>query len=493
MPSFHTINYGCRANQADGAALEKDLADRGFREAEDRSCADIVVVNSCTVTAAADGDVRQMVRRIRRENPAAQILVTGCYAQRSPQELAALPGVQWIMGNSHKRAIGPFLSREFPSAGRSNGVTHPNFVPLRTLDTPILSDDGVEHDYPDPGTRGPAGSPAAPIIFNNNILAQRQLPAAPVFGASVGTAGERTRPNLKVQDGCNNRCSFCIIPSVRGRSRSLPLSSVLEQVGSLCQAGYREVVLTGINLGRYGRDLPAKISFPQMIRAILEETPIERLRLSSVEPMDFSNALLDLMASSPRIAKHVHAPLQSGSDRILRLMYRKYHPHNYRDRILAAYQRMPNAAFGADVMVGFPGESEEDFEQTRSFIDSLPFTYLHVFPFSRRPDTLADKMPDQINSALIRRRSRILRDLAAEKNRQFRQRQVGRTLSAITLGKETPGGTAALSDNYLKVLIAGKRLAANRIVTVRISGLVADRLLGELAPGERALPEPSRI
>ena len=253
------------------------------------------------------------------------------------------------------------------------------------------------------------------------------------------------------------------------------------------------MVLTGINLGRYGRDLPTKISLPQMIRAILEETPVERLRLSSVEPMDFSNALLDLMATSPRIAKHVHAPLQSGSDRILRLMYRKYHPHNYRDRILAAYQRMPNAAFGADVMVGFPGESEEDFEQTRSFIDSLPFTYLHVFPFSRRPSTLADKMPDQINGALIRRRSRILRDLAAEKNRQFRLRQAGRTLSAITLGEETPDGTAALSDNYLKVLISGKRLAANRIVTVKISGLVADRLLGELAPGERDLPGPSRI
>ncbi len=476
MPSFHTINYGCRANQADGAALEKDLSNRGFQAVSDRSRADIVVVNSCTVTAAADYDVRKTVRRIQRENPAAQILVTGCYAQRSPQELAALPGVQWIMGNSHKTKIGPILSREFPSASPDH-----HFLPLQALNAPALEgESGLNDDLQKLGTTAPASTPFAPKIFAGDIQSQYQLLMAPVFGA----AGERTRPNLKLQDGCNNRCSFCIIPSVRGRSRSLPLTAVLEHVGSLCKAGYREVVLSGINLGRYGRDLPGNHGLRQMVRTILDETPVERLRLSSVEPMDFSNALLDLMASSPRIAKHVHAPLQSGSDRILRLMYRKYHPHNYRDRILAAYQFMPNAAFGADVMVGFPGESEEDFELTRSFIDSLPFTYLHVFPFSRRPGTLADKMAGQVNGALIRKRGRILRELAAEKNCQFRQRQAGRTLSAITLGEETPGGTIALSDNYLKVLIAGKRLAANRIVSVRISGLTADGLLGELEPAE---------
>ena len=485
MPSFHTINYGCRANQADGAVLEKDLSGRGFQAVSDRSRADIVVVNSCTVTAAADGDVRQMVRRIRRENPAARILVTGCYAQRSPQELTALPGVQWIMGNSHKTKIGPVLSCEFPSAGQDTGVTSRHFLPLQALNA--SASDGAyatDDDLQKLGTTAPASAPFAPKIFAGDIRSQHQLLVAPVFGA----AGERTRPNLKLQDGCNNRCSFCIIPSVRGRSRSLPLAAVLEHVGSLCQAGYREVVLSGINLGRYGRDLPGNPGLRQLVRTILDETPVERLRLSSVEPMDFSNALLDLMAASPRIAKHVHAPLQSGSDRILRLMYRKYHPHNYRDRILAAYQRMPNAAFGADVIVGFPGESDEDFELTRSFIHSLPFTYLHVFPFSRRPGTLADKMAGQVNGALIRKRGRILRELAAQKNLRFRQRQAGRTLSAITLGEATPGGAIALSDNYLKVLIAGKQLAANRIVAVRISGLTENGLLGELEPAE-----PSRI
>ena len=204
--------------------------------------------------------------------------------------------------------------------------------------------------------------------------------------------------------------------------------------------------------------------------------------------MDFSNELLDLMASSPRIAKHIHAPLQSGSDRILRLMHRKYHPHNYRDRIQAAHQRMPNAAFGADVIVGFPGESEEDFERTRSFIDALPFTYLHVFPFSRRPGTPADKMAGQINGTLIRERGRILRELAAKKNLRFREQHIGQILSVITLEGKMPGGTSTLSDNYLKVFIPGQRLSANRLVAVRISALFEDSLLGTIEPPAASTP-----
>ena len=306
-----------------------------------------MVLNSCTVTAAADYGVRQAARRVHRENPAARILVTGCYAQRSPEELAALPGVEYVVGNSHKTGITRLLSQELPAAGENA-----QFVPL--------------HDLCHPG--------ATAKILRDDIFSHQELLPAPVLG---GPTGGRTRPNLKVQDGCNNRCSFCIIPYVRGRSRSLRLQDVLDQIRGLCQMGFREVVLSGINLGRYGRDLDrgggGKLRFAQMIRAILKETPVERLRLSSVEPMDFTDEVLDLMASSPRIAKHIHAPLQSGSDRILRLMHRKYHPHNYRDRMEAAFERMPNAAFGADVMVGFPGERDEDFEETRSLIASLPF------------------------------------------------------------------------------------------------------------------------
>ncbi|MBI4444157.1 MAG: tRNA (N(6)-L-threonylcarbamoyladenosine(37)-C(2))-methylthiotransferase MtaB [Acidobacteria bacterium] len=546
MPTFHTVNFGCRANQADGAAVEQELAQRGFAAAGDAARADVVIVNSCTVTASADQQARQIVRRIHRENPAARILVTGCYAQRRPQELADLDGVRWVVGNSHKTEIASVLSEQCGSSARPQ-----DFVPLKTLRDPLIRAatpseprplaSGHPQAHPNgdlpalehfprycssPGqapqgrkiiahgaSRGkparfelsPAGatepivyrnernalglsSPAsipasaefAPQILVGDIFAQQEFSGAPV----VGAAGDRTRPNLKVQDGCNNRCSFCIIPYVRGSSRSLPLSDVIRHIRNLCEAGYREVVLSGVNLGRYGRDLPdlkAKLRFPQLVRAILDDTPLERLRLSSVEPVDFSDPLLDLMASSERIAKHVHAPLQSGSNRVLARMRRKYRAEQYRERMLAAFQRMPNAAFGADVMVGFPGETEQDFDETRRFIESLPFTYLHVFPYSRRPSTPADKMKVQVHGAVVRERGSILRQLSAENNRRFRQRQVGRVLTVLTLEEAVEGGSSALSDNYLKVFIPGQRLPSNQLVPVRIVSLAGPCLVGERA------------
>ncbi|MBI1956517.1 MAG: tRNA (N(6)-L-threonylcarbamoyladenosine(37)-C(2))-methylthiotransferase MtaB [Acidobacteria bacterium] len=474
MPRFHTINFGCRASQADGAVLEAELCQGGFQAVADPAQANLVVLHSCTVTATADAELRQIVRRIHRENPAAKILVTGCYAQRSPQELAALPGVEWVVGNSHKSQIGQLLTAEcWPSRGQNQ------FVSLR----PLLAGSPQESlavEYHSLSATLPGASTSFPLagpkVLVGNMLAQTLFATAPVF---AGSALDRTRPNLKVQDGCHNRCSFCIIPAVRGRSRSLPLPDVISHIGALATMGYREVVLSGINLGRYGRDLPGKLRLARLLESILAETPLQRLRLSSVEPMDFSDELLDRMASSPRIARHVHAPLQSGSDRILRRMHRKYHPENYRDRILAAYRRMPDAAFGADVMVGFPGETGEDFEQTRTLIESLPFTYLHVFPFSRRPGTPADKMPGQVNGAVVRERSRILRELSAAKNRRFRERQLGQILTVLTLEETADSGTPSLSDNYLKVLIGGERLPSNQLVSVQILSLSDNGLLGE--------------
>ena len=473
MPRFHTINFGCRASQADGAILEAELCQRGFQAVPDPAQANLVVLHSCTVTATADAELRQIVRRIHRENPAAKILVTGCYAQRRPQELAALPGVEWIVGNSHKSEIGELLTAEcLPSHGQNQ------FVPLLQL-LAGSPEQSLAVEYHSLGATLPAASASFPLsgpkVLVGNIFAHTQFHTAPVF---AGSALDRTRPNLKVQDGCNNRCSFCIIPAVRGRSRSLSLPDVLYHVRALAAMSYREVVLSGINLGRYGRDLPGKLRLAVLVQKILEETPLQRLRLSSVEPMDFTDELLDRMASSPRIARHVHAPLQSGSDRILRRMHRRYHPHNYRDRILAAYRRMPDAAFGADVMVGFPGETDEDFEQTRTLIESLPFTYLHVFPFSRRPDTPADTMPGQVKGVVVRERSRILRELSAEKNRRFRERQLGRVLTVLTLEETADSGTPCLSDNYLKVLIGGKRLPSNQLVSARIVSLSENGLIG---------------
>jgi threonylcarbamoyladenosine tRNA methylthiotransferase MtaB len=412
---FFIQNFGCRATQADGAALETLLEAKGLEAAAERRHADLVVLNTCTVTSAADEDVRQTVRRVHRENPQSRILVTGCYAQRAPEELAGLPGVEWVVGNSHKTQIADLVT----------------------------------------------AAPYHGNILVGDIFAQRDFLSAPVEDA----AGDRTRPNLKIQDGCNNRCSFCVIPFVRGRSRSAPAEQVVAQVRNLARR-YREVVLSGINLGRWGREPGNRLRLADLVRRLLDETGIERLRLSSVEPMDFSDDLLGLMAASPRIARHVHAPLQSGCDRILRRMHRKYRPRHYADRILKARRLMPDCGVGADVMVGFPGETDADFEESRQFIDSLPFTYLHVFTYSERPGTPAAAMPDQVPMPVRKERNRILRELAARKNLAFRRGMVGRTLPVVTLNE--PG--AAISSNYLKVELA-RPYEPNRLVDVEIGGV----------------------
>jgi threonylcarbamoyladenosine tRNA methylthiotransferase MtaB len=291
-----------------------------------------------------------------------------------------------------------------------------------------------------------------------------------------------------VQDGCNNRCSFCIIPFVRGRSRSLQLDSVIRETGDLVARGYREIVLSGINLGRWGRDLAPRSSFAAMLRAILENTAIEKLRISSVEPMDWTNELIELVATSPRIAKHAHVPLQSASDKVLRLMHRKYRPWHYADRIERIRRAMPDAAIGADVMVGFPGESEDDFEQTRALIERLPFTYLHVFTYSSRPGTPSAQMPDQVPVQVARERNRVLRELAAHKKHDFMQSFVGRDVDAITLTHFDGEATEALTDNYLKLLVTGSYLA-NQLIAARIYNMGKDYLLGRIV--DKASCSPS--
>ncbi len=444
MSSYFVHNFGCRATQADGAALERRLLAAGMQCADDAGRADVVVLNSCTVTAAADRDVRAAIRRIHRENPECRILVTGCYAQRAPDELAILPGVSWVVGNSHKHQVAEIL-------GTDTGA--PSFVPLTQLDS------GQAH------------------VLVGDIFAHTELLAAPVFEAR--TLSEKTRPNLKVQDGCDNRCSFCVIPSVRGGSRSLARAEVLREVGALVDAGHREVVLSGINLGRWGRDLVPAERFEDLVRAILDHTPLERLRLSSVEPMDWSDELIALVADTPRIAKHVHAPLQSGSDRILRAMHRKYRPWHYEERMRKAREWMPPAAIGADVMVGFPGETDTLFEESRAFIASLPFTYLHVFTFSARPGTPAASLPGQVPVRVARERNRVLRELAAEKNRSFRESLVGQRLEAITLSAGDEEFTEAITDNYLKLRLRGRH-APNQWVRAHINNVTQEGLAADV-------------
>jgi threonylcarbamoyladenosine tRNA methylthiotransferase MtaB len=489
VASFYVENFGCRATQADGAAIEQQFTARGLERAPSLNAAKIVVLNTCTVTAAADQDARAAIRRIHRENPDCQIVVTGCYAQRAPDEIAALPGVRTVVGNSHKHvladlAIGPAAAKVDSVPGDSARLKAcPDSNPsarLRYPDTDLSIEAGGTDAFVPLSTLAGGFRSATEnrelrtenSVFVSDIFAHTELLAAPVFEA----ANERTRPNLKVQDGCDNRCSFCIIPSVRGQSRSLKLEEVIGQVESLVACGYREVVISGINLGRWGRDLSVvgrrplvvgksggqrpttkdqRLSFVDLVRAILRDSSLEKLRISSVEPMDWSDELIQLVAESPRIAKHAHVPMQSGSDRVLRAMHRKYRPWHYREKILKLREAMPTAAIGADVMVGFPGETDTDFEQTHRMIEELPFTYLHVFTYSSRPGTPAATMPQQVPVQVARERNRVLRELASQKKLAFMRSFLGTTVDAITLNVFDGQSTEALTDNYLKLKIDG--------------------------------------
>jgi threonylcarbamoyladenosine tRNA methylthiotransferase MtaB len=454
---FFIRNFGCRATQADGSELGSALAHAGCAPVHGYEGADLIILNTCTVTASADEDVRREVRRVRRQNPSARILVTGCYAQRAPDELATIEGVAWVVGNSHlseiPRLVGKLTSPhgESISAIERSPVSSPqsagNFIPVSRL-----------ADDPMSLARGPAK------ILTGNIFAQTSVEAV----AASLPGGDRTRPILKIQDGCNNRCSYCVIPLVRGRSRSLPPDAVLEEVRQLRVAGAKEIVLSGINLGSYGRDLAPRAALADLVRRILSDTQIEQLRFSSIEPQDVTEDFVSLIAASERLAPHFHVPLQSGSDRILRAMHRWYRTAHYAERIALIRRLLPHAAIGADVIVGFPGETDEDFQATRTLIERLPFTYLHVFSFSARPGTAAEKLADAVPPAVIRERARCLRGLAQKKSEVFRAAQSGRTFRALTLNRRGDDWTEALTGNYLKVRVAGQ-YPANEWHEVRLT------------------------
>jgi threonylcarbamoyladenosine tRNA methylthiotransferase MtaB len=529
MTTFYIQQFGCRATQADGAALERQLLDRGCTPAPDPASAAIVVLNTCTVTAAADAQARDSIRKIHAQNPAARLIITGCYAQRAPEELASLPGVTWVVGNSHKPQIPSLIDS---LASLSSPLNSNNFVPTATLfpdspDAPFHSFVGAQHAVPDLGKISRAD--AAPTIANiltGDIFAHPEFLSAPIQGGE----SHHTRPILKIQDGCNNRCSFCIIPFVRGKSRSLLPDQVIREIQKLtaehppepanlkvgqpilavssstsftsCTSSTsstspaREVVLSGINLGTYGRDLTPRVEFIDLLRRILDETPVERLRISSIEPLDVTQDLIDLFASTDRIAQHFHMPLQSASDPILAAMHRWYRSEHYARRVQLIHDRLPNAALGADVIAGFPGESESDHAATLAFIDRHPFTYLHVFSYSPRPGTKAAKSPNQVPSHIIKRRARELRALGEAKSAAFRRSQIGRTLRVLTLHRKTNDDTSdadhlgaeqahsehtpALTSNYLRVQVPGI-FPSNQWMDVAIKSEEGNYLLGEPA------------
>jgi threonylcarbamoyladenosine tRNA methylthiotransferase MtaB len=479
--TFHVEHFGCRAARADGEAVSDRLRAAGLDE-QQPSAADLVVVNTCSVTAEADRAARAFIRRAHRLNPEARIVVTGCYAQRAPDELASLAGVAAVVGNSHKAlapeiVLGLAQSTHFPTPTNSSSDLA-GFVGVESLlatgratPAPIWADDRFAHSF----------------------LEEAQV----VHGA-------QTRPNLKIQEGCGNRCTFCVIPQTRGSSRSLPAATVLRQVEGFVAAGGNELVLSGINLGRWGCELPRSLpadgddSAPRalagLVRQIFERTELKRLRLSSIEPMDWDAQLIGLMAEfgGGRLARHAHLPLQSGSDAVLRRMHRRYRPWHYAEKVAALLCAAgPELTLGADVMVGFPGETDAEFEETVALIEALPFGYLHLFPFSPRPGTpgwaLHAERP--VPAQAVEERMAALRALAAKKSETHRRRFLGRELEAITL--HTPAEmyararTAALTENFLPAELEGRR-AANQLVRLRVTGLKADGAL-EAAASENSM------
>ncbi|PYT41059.1 MAG: tRNA (N(6)-L-threonylcarbamoyladenosine(37)-C(2))-methylthiotransferase MtaB [Acidobacteria bacterium] len=470
MPTFFIEQFGCRATQADGAALERQLLDRGCTCAATPAAADIVVVNTCTVTASADAQARNAIRKLHAANPAIRVIVTGCYAQRAPEELAALPGVSWVVGNSHKPQI-PQLIDSLSAAAPADSAN--DFFPAVAL----LPDSTVPfHSFV-------GAQPIAPPLGNiltGSIFDRTEFLSAPVLGGE----GNHTRPTLKIQDGCDSRCSYCVIPFVRGKSRSLPPGEVIREIQRLTESGYREIVLSGINLGTYGRDLSPRAEFDDLLRRILDETAVERLRISSIEPLDVTQDLVDLFAGTDRIAQHFHMPLQSASDRILAAMHRWYRAEHYARRVELIQERLPHAAIGADVITGFPGETEDDHATTLAFIERFPFTYLHVFSFSKRPGTKAASLSNEVPGTVIKRRARELRALGESKSAVFRHSQIGRSLRVLTLcandsvDSSRENTTPALSTNYLKVRVNGS-FSANRTLNVLISGETVTTLVGE--------------
>jgi len=419
--TFFIANFGCRASQSEGASIHQELLESKAREAESAYDASVVVVNSCTVTEEADRQVRQMIRRVASRNPNARIIVTGCYAQRAPEELANLPQVCYVAGNSHKPLVGRLarnlLDEDFSTYGRAE-------------------------------------------ILCSSIFLERELRPASHLGS-----GGRTRAVVKVQDGCNANCAFCIIPTVRGRSRSIEVEAALHEVRELVSRGYKEVVFSGIHLGTYGRDLSQKTSLYELICRVLEIPGLERARLSSIEPFELVPEIIDLVADQPRLAHHFHVPLQSGSARILRAMRRPYSPEYYADLVRRIRHRVPDAAIGADVMVGFPGEMDDDFSATFRLIEDSPLTYLHVFPYSSRPGTVAAGLPHAIPEQVSRLRARGLRNLGAQKNEEFRRQMIGQEIDVLTLEDGS-----AISSNFVRVSVPVDS-PSNEWIRVRVTDL----------------------
>jgi len=421
---------GCKVNQYETVLMQEGLKEKGMKIVPFNQPADVYVINTCTVTHRSDYQSRQLIRRAKRTNNKAFIVVTGCYAQINPQAIQSIPGVNLILGNTHKDQLAEML-------------THLD----KTLATQIM---------------------VKPI--------PKSTPSVQISGFL-----DYTRAFVKIQDGCSAACSYCIVPRARGPSRSQPPQQVVQQIKKLVCAGYQEIVLTGIHIGVYGRDLVPETSLASLLRQIIQIEGLGRIRLSSIEPTEFSPALIEVLQSE-KICPHLHIPLQSAHDQILEAMNRHYTGAQYQELVQHLTETIADLAIGADVMVGFPGETQQMFEHTYKFILDLPIAYLHVFRYSARPHTPAAHFESQVPEEVKRKRSRLLRLLSQQKSLQFRHRFLGRCLPSLILRQEGKqnGWLTALTHNYIKVLVPYHKQYINKLVSVRISHIEGSTTLGEV-------------
>ncbi|MCK4404003.1 MAG: tRNA (N(6)-L-threonylcarbamoyladenosine(37)-C(2))-methylthiotransferase MtaB [candidate division Zixibacteria bacterium] len=418
------FTIGCKVNQYETEAIAEKLKAFGFERVDFREKADVYVINTCTVTGESDRSSRQAIYRARRKSPDAKIIVTGCYAQLEKEFLQSLPGVSMVVTQEEKGKLPSLIAHLMGQESR-----------------------GKESDD----------------LF---------------FGFSVKGLAKHTRALVKIQDGCEKNCAYCVVPFARGKERSREVEQIISEINDLVENGYKEVVLTGVHIGRYDQD---GLGLVELSERILTETKVERIRYSSIDPKEFSDQLIDFVSKSNRICTHLHIPLQSGDDFVLSRMKRDYSTEEYRVLVNKISQAVPDVMIGADVIVGFPGEKDNQFENTRQFITSSPISYLHVFSYSDRKGTEATAMPDKIPPQVIHKRSEILHSLGKEKWRGYIDHFIGKKLEVLIENRRDrkTGMLTGLSDNYIRVLLDGEDSAKNRIIPVHIIDRHENKLLGK--------------
>ncbi|MBW2568651.1 MAG: tRNA (N(6)-L-threonylcarbamoyladenosine(37)-C(2))-methylthiotransferase MtaB [Deltaproteobacteria bacterium] len=431
MPFFNIITLGCKVNQYESDAIAQSLQEAGWVSALKGEKTDLFIINTCTVTQKASMQSRQAVRQAIRHNPKACIIVTGCYAQVEPDEIKKIKGVHYIIGHTEKHKI-------------------PEIIISRKEKDSLIPE-------------------SHPLTIRHDVTHEHKFQQSPVIAAY----GNRTRPVLKIQDGCNNFCTYCIVPYARGRSRSMPLEIVLENISRLSRSGCHEVVLSGIDLGRYGMDLLPETSLIKLLKCIHETKTIKRVRLSSIEPEEFSDDIIKIAADSDIFCHHFHTPLQSGDDLILKRMHRHYSRSFFKDMVIRIHEMIPDAAIGVDVLIGFPDETKKAFENTYSLIKKLPVTYLHVFPFSQRKGTPANNYPNQIPPDIIKTRCQKMRELGNNKKMEFYKKLIGKNVEILIEGSQSRSTDylKGMTSNYVPVFVRGENNLKNCIVQARINKL----------------------